>query len=154
MAPTSSPVCLEPGPGWEGLIPRPLALALSFRVRTHTHASLAALLAPGPWCSLLTCNSPGRQPRHIPSVRLTPPRLRSQLQTQREGAPDGATAWRTGAHREWQNQLGTSSNRVNQTALLPALQPFPIRESKITIFTASAAKPALSKMNSCDARAG
>lgn len=38
-------------------------------------------------------------------------------------------------------------------ALLPALQPFPIRESKITIFTASAAKPALNKMNSSDARA-
>lgn len=33
---------------------------------------------------------------------------------------------------------------VNQTVLLPlrpALQPFPIRESKITIFTASAAEP-------------
>lgn len=36
---------------------------------------------------------------------------------------------------------GPSSQRVNQTVLLRSPQPSPIRESKITIFTASAAKP-------------
>lgn len=42
------------------------------------------------------------------------------------------------------NSMKLEWTSVNQAALLPlrpALQPFPIRESKITIFTASAAEP-------------